>query len=365
MKTIGITIGLKDNNENLWSNGIKLNVLYIAKLLKNSNKYNIILLNTTSKDINQYSWDTSEFPIYHIDDKINDIDFLISIGGQINYNQTKILKNNNVKIVSYACGNEYVIRMEQALFHDNFDGKVWANPGYDEIWVVPQNFEHNYYMFKQLHNIENVKSVPFIWDSYILDMMNSDGSLDYYNKSDKKSIAIMEANTNVLKYCLYPMLIVNDVYKKNPELIDKLHVNNTYNLRKKKVFIDYVNHLKIHQDGNVSYNDRFQTNEFLKKYSDIVVSHQWDNPLNYFYMDIAYFGYPILHNANMCKDIGYYYNRFDGDQAAEKLLWIIKNHDNNIDEYKTKNRNILYRYSANNPTNIEFYVNSIEKLMNK
>lgn len=39
MKNIVITIGVKEDNESLWINGIKLNALYLAKLLKNIGKY--------------------------------------------------------------------------------------------------------------------------------------------------------------------------------------------------------------------------------------------------------------------------------------------------------------------------------------
>ena len=32
---IGITLGLKDNKESIWTNGIKQNVLMLTRLLKN------------------------------------------------------------------------------------------------------------------------------------------------------------------------------------------------------------------------------------------------------------------------------------------------------------------------------------------
>ena len=48
---IGITIGLKDAKETIWSNGMKLNILILVKLLKKSKKnYTVYLLNTI--DIN-------------------------------------------------------------------------------------------------------------------------------------------------------------------------------------------------------------------------------------------------------------------------------------------------------------------------
>jgi hypothetical protein len=115
MKNIAITIGVKEDNEGLWINGIKLNALYLAKLLKNIGKYNVFFANTTSKDITKYSFDTKEFPVYHISEIKSDIDILISLGGQIDHEMTMFLKSKKTKIVSYKCGDEYVIRMENGV----------------------------------------------------------------------------------------------------------------------------------------------------------------------------------------------------------------------------------------------------------
>lgn len=368
MKTIGITIGVKENNESLWINGIKLNALYVAKLLKNSGKYNVILLNTTKKEFNEFQWDTEEFPTYHVSDMLDSIDLLICLGGQIDEKQTEFLKKKNVKIISYKCGDEYVIRMEDVIFNKNPESnkniRIWSNPYYDQIWTVPQIFEHNYYFFKQFHKNENVKSVPFIWDSFLLDSYNEIQDLEYKPTNSPKRIAIMEPNQNVLKYAMYPLLITNHVYKERPDLIDRLYVNNTGNIKENKLFIEYVSQLDIVKDKKATFEGKFQTNLFLYKYADMVVSHQWENPLNYFYFDVVYFGHALLHNAHMCKELGYYYDRFNGDMGKDKLIWILENHDKNLDEYKNINRKILYNYSASNEKNIEFYVNEIEKLIN-
>ena len=56
-------------------------------------------------------------------------------------------------------------------------------------------------------------------------------------------------------------------------------------------------------------------------------------------------GYPVLHNAWMCKDIGYYYEGNNIESGAEVLNDIIEKHDSNIEIYKNKNKNILSRYN--------------------
>jgi hypothetical protein len=41
-------------------------------------------------------------------------------------------------------------------------------------------------------------------------------------------------------------------------------------------------------------------------------------------------GYPVIHNAPMCKDIGYYYEGSDTTKASELLNWVLENHDKNL-----------------------------------
>jgi hypothetical protein len=366
MKNIAITIGLNSNNETLWNNGIKLNALYLAKLLRNSNKYNVFLVNVTKEDITEYSWDTNIFPTYHINERKDDIDVLISLGGQITPEMSKYLKSKGTKLISYKCGDEYTWRLEHIVFNQDYKTtKIWANPDYDEIWTVPQIYEQNKYYFQRLHKNKKVRTIPFIWDSIFLDQVNKQlNNKCYYTNTDtiSKNIAIMEPNVNVSKYMMYPLLIVDDVYETNPEYIKHVYVNNTDKIKTNNLFIDIMSHLSVVKDGKASFESRYNTAEFIANYADIIVSHQWTLPLNYFYFDVAYFGHAILHNAHMCKDIGYYYDGFNGEYGKEKLLWILEKHDKNLDEYTEKNREKLFKYSTDNERNIEGYVKLINKI---
>ena len=145
-----------------------------------------------------------------------------------------------------------------------------------------------------------------------------------------------------------------DKNKKIEEMsINKFNINEFTNLCRK---------LDIFKDNIMSVEGRFVTLDFMKSYADIVVSHQWENPLNYLYFDLAWMGWPILHNAYLCKDIGYYYSDFNYDEAAEKLNEIINNHHANKLEYMKENRKIIENYL---PTNVELqnkYKNMIENL---
>ena len=88
------------------------------------------------------------------------------------------------------------------------------------------------------------------------------------------------------------------------------------------------------------------------------------NPLNYLYLDAAYMGYPVIHNATLCKDLGYYYEGSSTKDGSTVLNWVLENHDKNLENYEQRNLQVLYRYYVGNPKLIETYDTLIEKLFN-
>ena len=118
---IGITIGLKDNKESIWTNGIKQNILMLHRLLNNSkNNYEIKLLNTIEVDWSVKPNYLKDIDISTFKDNYMDVDLLIVMGAQIsNEDIIKFKSNPNKKVIAYKCGNNYVITMENILFKES------------------------------------------------------------------------------------------------------------------------------------------------------------------------------------------------------------------------------------------------------
>ncbi len=72
---IGITLGLKDNKESIWTNGIKQNVLMLVHLLKNSKKnYQVYILNTMNVDFTEKPSYLKDIDIVYFNDHFLDMD---------------------------------------------------------------------------------------------------------------------------------------------------------------------------------------------------------------------------------------------------------------------------------------------------
>ena len=374
---IGITIALKSADESLWTNGMKLNILYLARLLKNStNNYDVSILNTSDIDLTNKSQHFDEFNIVDFKDNYKDIDLLICMGSQVEKKYMQYFQEHkDKKIVGYRCGNNYILSVEEVLFKEGNTSFEFETE-FDEIWYVPQQHETNYGYYTTLYRCPSI-IVPFIWDhKNILDSLveieknhikgNFKKSYKYDSTKEKKVIGIMEPNLNIVKYCLIPTMIVEESYRTEvgKNKIDQLLITNSDEVAKHKTFLSIIKTFDLYQDNKIFAEKRYQTAYMLSQHLDILVSHQLLNPLNYLYLDAAFIGYPVLHNAPMCKDIGYYYEGSNTVDGAEKLNWILENHDDHIDEYVERNKEALYRYHYTNEDLIETYDTLIHNLFN-
>ena len=375
---IGITLGLKSNTESIWTNGIKLNVLILLRMLKKSKKnYEVCILNTIEVDWSVKPSYLKDVEIYNFRDKFQEMDFLIVMGAQVSEADLMLFKkDNNKKVVSYKCGNNYILHAESVLFKESESKNSQYERQFDEVWYIPQQHETNNGYYHTLYRTNSL-IVPFVWDSQnlveaIVDIEKGFHSkkfkkgFKYDSTKEKKVLGVMEPNLNLVKYCLIPTMIAEESYRTEigKNKIQKLMLTNADKLGKNKDFLSIIKTFDLYEDKKISAENRYQTSYIVTQFLDIVICHQLLNPLNYLYLDLAYMGYPVLHNAYMVKDLGYYYEGSDTVDGANQLNWILENHDNNLEAYNEKNKKVLQRYSANNTDIIETYDKLIYNLFN-
>lgn len=411
-KKIGITIPVPATLKDFYSNGIRQNCLYLYELLQNTG-YDVRLITenkkteptniTTQQQISnscECILEQSNISVSNASDSIqtddscafipvveekknktalDDIDFydfqcitldemigfhfdlVISMGFSFPDMYFAQLKQQNVKIVSYVCGNNFLIEAEQILYsqHKNKTIIYDMKQKYDEIWMIPQMYKQNKHYTETLTRTKCIQ-VPFVWSPMSIQIVSkvlqlSDDSSLLYKKKESK-IGIFEPNISVMKWAL-PAVLITEITHRKYQNVQHVFITNLNN----KTESDHINVFNLAQFNNscrsldlfnakkLSSESRFITLDFMSKYCDIAVSHQWENPLNYLYLDLAWMGWPILHNAELCKDVGYYYEEFNYEMGAEKLNDIIQNHEHNAVEYLVKNRKIIDRYI---PTNV-------------
>jgi len=366
---IGITICLVEENESVWINGIKQNAIFLARTLMNSeNNYNIFIVNMSGINItNGLEWDIEKYKTVQYGEVKDILDIIIPLGGSLDLEQIEYLRNRGCKVVPYKCGNEYIISMENIIFE-----RADQRPPYsivDEVWIIPQMENTNKHYWRMFYKTD-VITIPFVWNSMFLDkhieQLVQDGKNPYYKPSiEPKRISVFEPNINVYKYSMYPILIAEDMYRNRPELLKTIKITNTHKIKTNGEFVHLMNKLDIVKEHKATFEDRFPTAWFLSEHTDIVLSHQWENPLNYAYLDAVYMHYPLVHNAHLFKDAGYYYEGFNIDEGREQLIYAMTEHDNHIEEYEEKSKKIIHKYNSDNPDVVKKYDILIKNLMNK
>ena len=365
---IGITIGLHHEAETLWNNGIKQNAAFLAEALRHCPQVaGVVLVNTTQVPITPaLPWDQVRYPTLSFDVAKDSIDVLIELGGQIDGAQTAYLKQRGVRLVSYCCGFEYVHAMESVLFRKPMWGtNLFVNQHYDDIWIIPQveNISRSYF---EVLRRQTGRVVPFVWSPMFLadrvEGMPNAG--EYRPREDAKRLSVMEPNINIVKFCLYPALIAELVYRRRPESIAVLQVTNAEQIARGSLeFISLMNQLDIVRDHKAVFLGRHETPVFLAENTDIVISHQLENPLNYFYLEVCWQGYALVHNAHLCADLGYYYRGNDVEEGAGRVIEAIETHDAHASWYRERQRTEIARYLPESRQLVATYGALLDDLM--
>lgn len=362
---IGVTISVPPTLKDFYSNGIKQNCLYLYELLKNMD-YDVKLIIDELKNqevIKNIGFYTFDYCVIN-DVFAQDFDLIFSMGFSIPVHILTSLKNAGTKIVYYMCGNNYLIDAERILYDQHKHRTVnYANDQYyEQVWMIPQMYNQNKWYCEILQNTQCIQ-VPFIWSSmsiqFVSKILNLDSEESLLYKKKEGKIGIFEPNISVMKWSLPCVLIAEQTHRTYHNVS---HVYVTNMNKPKDCTTSDINHFNMEQfnnackglslakDRKLSVESRFVTLDFMSKHCDVAVSHQWENPLNYLYLDLAWMGWPILHNAALCKDVGYYYEGFNYGEAAEKLNHILTNHEQSAKAYLEANRRTIDVYL---PSNVE------------
>lgn len=363
--TIAITFGVSNPNFSVWSSGALQNVFFLYMLLKNIKNINVHLVNF-GIPIDQINIDDifniNEIEFTKWDDIKDDVDLFIEAGIKVNVEITKELRLRGAKIIMYRIGNAYILDNEDILFNKT-NSEIYSDI-YDEIWTLPHHEKTSKFYLEETYKCP-IKILPMIWDTFFIDKYNlslkQNNMNPYYEFEgwikNKKNITIFEPNINAIKTCVYPMLIVERAYNKRPELFGKVRVLNAMKYNDNKKFVSFVNKLNIKKYGIATFEDRFNTPYILSQYTDIVVTTQWENELNYLYFDVLYNKYPLIHNSPRIKKAGYYYKDFDIETASEHLINCIIKDNSKLNDRRTNK--LLNEFSIYNIKNITAYEEAI------
>jgi hypothetical protein len=369
---IGITFfASTDPRHSIWSNGTLQNLLLLLLMLRASPQIGRIWLINGGDAETLPPWlrlAELEIELVRFEQVAHQLDVLIEGGAQVEPEQEQRIHRHGGIVLAYRCGNDYVMDAERICF-DLTPGPVLNGTRFDEIWTQPQH-ESMCRSFWEVTQQAPVQVMPHIWSPLFIDLVSNnlkktepDAIFGYQPRAGGKRVAIFEPNLNVVKTCITPMLICEAAYRREPDALSDVYVTNTSGLTDHPSFRSLTASMTLWRDRIMSFEARYSLPLFLARFTDIVVSHQWDNGLNYLYYDVLYGNYPLVHNSPWLRDVGYYYPDFDATKGADALLQAVHQHDRNLQAYQEKNRHWLRRVDINNPDNQSCHVERLLHLL--
>ena len=368
IKTIAVTINL---DIHYLSNGLQQNILFLVNCLNNiQGKKCIILYHGKLK---KYDFLKKEYSIsyeeYYSNNNKN-FDLVIYAGFVPSQEKHSFDKNRNknTKFILIQYGNELA-----DCIHFSLDSSFKQKPKndvfpLDEIWTSPHHIR-NIPFLKTKYDVNNVKVAPFLWDdSFLLKQfyeLGIDKNIEEFKSNiDINKVTIFEPNISFMKTSLVPVFILERFEKFNPNILKSCSILCGDRLIKNEYFPNIIANLDIFKKRKdfLKCYKRFPFLASIYNLGGLIISHQILCELNYLYLEALYLSLPLIHNSNLLKNYGYYYEEFDIIKAEKHIKYILENHKRNIELYSEKNNELFKKLSPNCDDNIQSYNKLIEEL---
>jgi hypothetical protein len=368
--TAAISIGLpKFPGSTIWSSGAQQHVIFLYKLLTRMPYIKKVWLVTDGTKNPAKAWLLNDLKdnIISLNSIEKEVDLLIELSQAVSPKSVNMVRRSGGKLVSYKVGNCYAALSENLIF--NPDASWFPNPNglqADAIWANPQFIDTCASLWEQLYG-SKVAVLPHLWSPYFLNLALQDNPLSaagwpYSGNSDNLKLSIFEPNISVVKNVIIPFYICSEFYKNNKDKINKIRMYNTLKLKDSSTFNRIVMGTDAGKESVATAEGRFSFPDAMGQEGGIIVSHQWENGLNYVYYEALYGGFPLVHNSPFLKDVGYYYEGFDINDGVKALERAVLEHDEMRDEYDKRAEAFLKTVDPSQKSVIDAYDREIRRL---
>ncbi|WP_431511045.1 DUF2827 family protein [Variovorax sp. DAIF25] len=358
---VAITMEIRaDARQSIWFNGANQHCVYLYMLLKRSPLVGEVWL-VHGDGVAAYAEGMMlgelAGALRPLSTVVHQTDLLIEMNALVHPTHVEAVRQRGGHCVSYRFGNDYVVAVETI----NFQANPWLpNPHrvqFDELWTNPQHAHTCKSYFEAVYRAP-VHVLPHVWSPYFLEQSLAANAelkarFGYRNQGRAKRIAFFEPNLNVVKSSLIPMLAANECHVRRPELVQHVYMTNTFDKKENTAFKHIALGLRMVQDGKATADPRAPFVEWAAHHTDIVVSHQWENGLNYLLYEALYGNYALVHNSPFLREVGYYYPEFEVFEAAAAIERAAETHDAQLDAQAQANAAFLRTLAPAHAPNIE------------
>ncbi|HLI65255.1 MAG TPA: DUF2827 family protein [Caulobacteraceae bacterium] len=362
---VGITVVAgTDPHGALWSSGIHQNMVFLALLFQRLPQVELCAF-VSCPPGGPATHPLAElygFPTLQLSD-IDKLDVLIEMGARAETEFTGPFRDKGGKLVSYVAGNTMIMNFETLANGVPYGDFINEVP-FDSVWITPQHWRTNH-AYCAITRTPATELAPHIWSPLCLEQSAFQLKVNPFWRAPTEPdwrIGVFDPNVNVVKTFHFPLLVCEQAARLEPELINRVLLFSASQLMGNPHFEQFCAALDLGRRGRVFAEQRYLVAQMLGSHIDAVVTHQWENALNYLYWDVLYLGWPLIHNSPDFEDAGYYYPAFDPKSGGEVLREALKSHAATAQAQRPKVLDTLWRFSIDNPAVQKAHAELLEKL---
>jgi hypothetical protein len=346
----------------LWASGIRQNIVYLLMLLRRlpfTTPYLVMpdgMLPAAVEGV----------PVLSASEAVAQVDVMIEIGVRLDSGLMRRFRDRGGKLISYVAGNAMVMNLE-AVASGMPTGEFPSEVGFDAVWLTPQHMEMNA-AYCAMTRSPAVHEVPHIWHPYCLNRaIDAFGANDFHWKERKEpgawTVGVFDPTINVVKTFHVPLLVCEEAERLDGSLIGRVLLFAARRFIGNPHFDELTSALDLGRKKKLFAEDRHMLPQVLGKHAEAVVTHQWQNGLNYLYWDVLYSGRPLIHNVSAIADAGYCYRDFDPADGGRVLAEALRSHASRSIDARRRELDVLWTFSVDNPDVQQTYAERILDVM--
>lgn len=347
------------SDSNIFNNGLYQNCFILYRLAEAIGWMPIFVVNEKPNKLSDIPELLRPCRVAQVEDILKTplpVKVYLEVGMSIASNLRRFMKMLGARTCKLYLGNILNIDIETPMFFQGMNFSHHVIGEQDEIWTSP-HYTMNAEYAACLNQVEPVlnktmRIAPYVWDPCIL---TDDGRRHVAWKprkaGEKPCVIIMEPNISFQKTALIPILIAEEYARAHPEEDFDLVLLNGDRLVASGYFKANIEpYLTLATNGRIKYAGRHDMISIMKSYPNATaICHHVNNEFNYMVLEFLHAGYPVLHNAVVWKDFGYYYPDNNTLEGSRILREAIHNHNDRLEAYKGHGRALAWRHSIYNP----------------
>ena len=358
---VGLTL-LSRAGQNVWNNGLGQNLFHLASAMEGLPFVEEVILLDCGDQLAapDLTGDFAKrYPIVPLAEASDLVDVVLEVCGALTGEWAARFRARGGRVVFYVRGTPYAGLVEPTTFDRS--GFFGDHLRFDEIWLLEKDRMLEP-MMRAIHRCP-VQIVPYLWSPVFLDqaaqLFAGEGAEFGYKlgslSKGQVQPAIFEPNLSPRKSGLIPYLICETAHRADSDLIKKVRFLNTVHFKDHPTFSSVVGNSDLYKDGRFLFEARDYFPRVMGQGANIVVSHQIECAQNYLYLDAIHGNYPLVHNSEIFRDIGYYYPASEVGEGYIQLLFAIAEHDRNLDDYAARSARAIEAVRPQNPHNQDAY----------